>query len=938
MLIQAICGPPTSSDDTTCIQGSVLDSATIGVNPPPPPPPPATLYVDQSNPSCSDAGSGAQSRPFCSIKPAANIAVAGETVQVGNGTYQQQLAPVSSGTATAPIVFAAAPSATPTITGGSDGIYISGVNYITVQGFAVTGTSADAVVLKNASNITLRGNTITGAGQPASGLIAKGIRADAVSDSTIADNTVAHNTDYGIYLFDGSTDNQVVGNHVFANARGYERAASGIRVYGSTGNTITGNVTHDNEDSGIEFFNDAGSNIVTNNLSYNNGDHGIDDNNAPCQTLLANTAYNNFTAGINLEGNSPGGTVENNISVDNGVNSTRTRGNIRVDSASIAAGTCLDGTAVAHPTVDYNLVNLSAAGTMYTWGTALYPSLSVFQAATGQESHAIQANPQWVDPANGDFHLQGTSPAIDSANSGAPGEPATDAVGNPRVNDPFVNNAGAGPRAFDDRGALELQPEPPPDQPPNAKLAVTPDSGTAPFSATADASASTDNDSTGIATYTFDFGDGTVTGPQSGSTATHVYKLVGVHTVKVTVTDTAGLASSTTQQVLVRDAPPSSALTVTPSSGTPPLQVSADASASTDTDSTPIATYTFEFGDGTAAVGPQAGATATHTYSTAGTYTVTMTATDTAGNSSSASTQVAVSSSPLGDDPPTAVLAVTPSSGTAPLQVSADASASTDTDLTPIATYKFDFGDGTAAVGPQGGATVSHAYAAAGTYIVTVTITDTAGNASTATQQVTVSAVDLPPAAALSVSPGSGLIPMAVTADASASTDTDATPIASYKFNFGDGTAAVGPQAGATATHTYTTAGTYTVTVTVTDTVGKSSTATQQVTAYANLVGNPGFETGTSGWNTSGSGSGISLAQVAGGHSGGFSAKLTNANTTASTCLLNDSPNWVAKTSAGQYTGTLWVRADSVGATLNLRFREYNTSGTLLGTTRPASS
>ena len=41
---------------------------------------------------------------------------------------------------------------------------------------------------------------------------------------------------------------------------------------------------------------------------------------------------------------------------------------------------------------------------------------------------------------------------------------------------------------------------------------------------------------------------------------------------------------------------------------------------------------------------------------------------------------------------------------------------------------------------------------------------------------------------------------------------------------------AVGPQAGATANHTYTSAGTYTVTVTVTDTAGLSSTATAQVT------------------------------------------------------------------------------------------------------------
>jgi len=143
----------------------------------------------------------------------------------------------------------------------------------------------------------------------------------------------------------------------------------------------------------------------------------------------------------------------------------------------------------------------------------------------------------------------------------------------------------------------------------------------------------------------------------------------------------------------------------------------------------------------------------------------------------------------------------------------------------------------------------------------------------------------------------------------------------------------VGPQVGATATHTYTTAGTYTVSVTVTDTGGLSSTGNAQVvvTALANLVGNPGFETDLSGWNTSGSGSNISLTRVAGGHSGSWAAKLANTGAAASTCTLNDSPDWAKPTSAGSYTGSIWVRADVAGKTLKLRFREYSGS-TLVGT------
>jgi hypothetical protein len=46
--------------------------------------------------------------------------------------------------------------------------------------------------------------------------------------------------------------------------------------------------------------------------------------------------------------------------------------------------------------------------------------------------------------------------------------------------------------------------------------------------------------------------------------------------------------------------------------------------------------------------------------------------------------------------------------------------------------------------------------------------------------------------------------------------------------------------------------------------------------------------------------------------------------------MLNDTPNWVTTTSAGAYTGSLWARADASGATLTIRFREYN-GGTLVG-------
>ena len=268
---------------------------------------------------------------------------------------------------------------------------------------------------------------------------------------------------------------------------------------------------------------------------------------------------------------------------------------------------------------------------------------------------------------------------------------------------------------------------------------------------------------------------------------------------------------------------------------------------------------------------------------------------------------------------------MSPGSGIAPLAVTADAGGSSSADGGPLASFQFDFGDG-AGAGPQPGATATHTFSTAGTYQVTVTVTDAQGRTDTASGTVVVHGADAAPVARLSVSPSSGSAPLAVTADASGSTDTDGWPIASYTFDFGDGTT-VGPRTGATAAHTYTGAGTFTVTVTVTDTAGLAGTATAPVSVApappVNLVGNSGFETSTTGWNNNGR-SGISVTRTAGGHTGSFAAVLANSTgSTLADCTLNDSPNWVAKTTSGTYVATMWVRADTAGTTLRLRFREY---------------
>lgn len=449
----------------------------------------STIYVGGSG--CSDSGPGTQAQPYCTISRAAAVAAAGQTVLVSSGTYSEDVKPAQSGSAGSPITYQAAPGATVTITGGANAFTISGRSWITVSGFNVTGTTSSGLYLWNDSNITLSGNTVTAAGQQVQGANAVGIYVGSTTNSTVSGNHTDNNTAAGIYLTMGSTGITVAGNEASLNAYGWERNANGIDVI-SPGNTILKNVTHDNEDSGIQFYPGGNNNVATDNLSYHNkgitttqltncshpttgntsdcftGDHGIDDLAVTGNQITGNTVYSNTSAGINVEGLSAGTnsgiTIQNNISVDNAVNCPDgnggtttcpgTKGDIRVDSTS-QTGTVLDR----------DVLWIDGSGYLATWGNTQVRTLAALQAASGQEPKGKQADPGFQRPSVANFQLGACSPAIDMANSAAVGEQPADILGNPRVPDPSSVHSGAGPRNYDDDGAYEYQPPPAPPTP-----------------------------------------------------------------------------------------------------------------------------------------------------------------------------------------------------------------------------------------------------------------------------------------------------------------------------------------------------------------------------------------------------------------------------------------------------------------------------------------
>jgi hypothetical protein len=153
----------------------------------------------------------------------------------------------------------------------------------------------------------------------------------------------------------------------------------------------------------------------------------------------------------------------------------------------------------------------------------------------------------------------------------------------------------------------------------------------------------------------------------------------------------------------------------------------------------------------------------------------------------------------------------------------------------------------------------------------------------------------------------------------------------------GPGTVTFGDASSLGTTATFSDPGTYDLRLTADDSALQSSDDLIVTVASAsqNLVGNPGFETSTTGWNTAGSDSGVTLARVSGGHSGSWSGLVSNGGSgTAANCKMQDAPNWVTTTSAGTYTGSMWVRADAPGATFMLKLREFNGSTLLVAKTK----
>lgn len=540
---------------------------------------PTTLYVnDTSGSNCSDAGTGTSAQPYCTIQAAVAVVNAGQTVYIEPGSYYGSINITRSGTAAAPITITA-----PAPVGNFYKVYVSAnqsatstmiafsdVQYVDLSNIAVTGSVGDEFQISGGSNITL----------------------DRVGALGAGDLNQPHPPVAGIHVTGGSSDVRV------QRAQVTSTYGSGIEVDGASTGTM------------------LSTDMVRASLS-NDGFIGINVSDAPQTTITSNTVNANCTQALVVDNGSTGAVIENNVLVDRSVQSPCATNTLTLDASATPS-------AVA----DYNDLYNSDGGFEYNWGGTDYATAAAFMA-TGQGAH----DQDYPSPGNV-FSGPDVATLIDAANSAAPGELATDQLGKPRVDDPFVSNTGVGPYSYYDRGALETQ------EPLSVSFSSSatraPVGGNVKFSA-----AATDAWATSY-TYAFDFGDGTKISDSTG-VEEHTYTATGTYTATVTVTSSYG-GTMTTSSKLVVDEPaplvPGLAGAFQSIAGYLPRTLKVDWLDNTTGGWNPVSAV-IDYGDCSAPFttsGLNLQANDIHEYAVPGVYTVTLTVTDAGGNTASMST------------------------------------------------------------------------------------------------------------------------------------------------------------------------------------------------------------------------------------------------------------------------------------------------------------
>ena len=206
------------------------------------------------------------------------------------------------------------------ISGGTVRGFVDGMDFgasnSRVGDISVSDNCVNGLVVSNAANVTVEGNSITGSG--GDGLLL--LNAD---DATVQANTIAANGRFGVLLVSGSDRNTLQDNSL--NGNGAPAGGAGLGLLGGTetqirrntaqgnlqgialhtgSNVVEGNLANANQTVGITVAAVAGQNRLDGNTATGNGTFDLSDVNAHCGT---NTWQNGVFVTDDVAGVSDGG-------------------------------------------------------------------------------------------------------------------------------------------------------------------------------------------------------------------------------------------------------------------------------------------------------------------------------------------------------------------------------------------------------------------------------------------------------------------------------------------------------------------------------------------------------------------------------------------------------------------------------------------------------
>ncbi len=320
-----------------------------------------------------------------------------------------------------------------TLTGFNDNIFATGSGSLTIATNIVTVGQGQVGIYADtdpgsASIVNIVGNTVTASSAAASaGIVTR-------AHATIAQNTVSGFVANGIGV--GITTQraaEVDDNLVFGSGIGIEL----------TGGTAKGNISHDNTGAGIATL--AGGAQIIGNTIYNN-DVGIQTQNGAV-TISNNLIYGNRSEGLYVAGfvaQLGGDSIANNtivqsggegVHISNAVGAGTTSLTLENNIFSQQGGAVLqtDDSSQSAILSDFNLWNLTNGAVAANWNGITVQTLLDLRFGAGIERNSIAADPLFIDPASGNYHLQAGSPAIDA------GDPASPYIFEPGPNGDRVN-------------------------------------------------------------------------------------------------------------------------------------------------------------------------------------------------------------------------------------------------------------------------------------------------------------------------------------------------------------------------------------------------------------------------------------------------------------------------------------------------------------------